>query len=50
MSNLLMSAMCCSFKNLKMAKELGIATVLIGGETAVEENVTRLATPSLGDQ
>ena len=30
-----------SFKNLRTAKEIGMTTVLIVGETAAEENVTR---------
>ena len=30
-----------SFKNLQTAKQLGMTTVLVAGETAAEENVTR---------
>lgn len=30
-----------SFKNLRTAKSLGMTTIMIAGETAAEENVTR---------
>ena len=32
-----------SFKNLRTAKKLGMTTILVAGETAAEENVTRQA-------
>lgn len=35
-----------SFKNLKTAKKAGMTTIMIIGETAAEENVTRLGCAS----
>lgn len=32
-----------SFKNLRTAKALGMTTILVAGETAAEENVTKYA-------
>lgn len=32
-----------SFKNLRTAKALGMTTILVAGETAAEENVTKCA-------
>lgn len=36
-----------SFKNLQTAKSLGMTTVMVAGETAAEENVTRCFVRSL---